>query len=167
MTDAARLLERGELVVFGSGALAFWMKHAPASRDVDVWCTPAERGEAIEALMGELSWYHERLGVYVEVWGPETFRAPPAWRSRARTLSLEQAPAVTVRIPHPHDVLIAKLFRLDPQDQDHVRRILDEYPLASTELDRIVAEIPAADRGDLESGLTWLRAQLRGTEGRA
>lgn len=60
LKDAARLLKEGEIVVFGSAALAFWMPEAPATRDVDLWCTPAERGAMVEALMGELSWYHDR-----------------------------------------------------------------------------------------------------------
>ena len=33
--DAARLLGSGELVVFGSSALAFWMQRPPRSKDVD------------------------------------------------------------------------------------------------------------------------------------
>lgn len=56
VADAARLLQRGELIVFGSSALAFWLTDAPRSREVDVWCEPPERGEVVQALMGELSW---------------------------------------------------------------------------------------------------------------
>lgn len=66
--DAARLVGEGELVVFGSAALAFWLGDPPQSRDVDVWTTPPEKGEAIEALMGELSWYHEKFSIHAEVW---------------------------------------------------------------------------------------------------
>lgn len=80
--DAARLLQRGELIVFGSSALAFWLADPPISRDVDLWCDPPDRGAIVEALMGELSWYHKRHGAYVEVWAPETFAAPAPTRSR-------------------------------------------------------------------------------------
>ena len=53
--DAARLVREGELIVFGSAALAFTLDKAPTSRDVDVYCIPPERGDAVEALMGERS----------------------------------------------------------------------------------------------------------------
>jgi hypothetical protein len=142
VADAARLLRRGELVVFGSSALAFWLAKAPRSRDVDVWCDPPERGEVVEALMGELSWYHERHGVYVEVWAPETFRAPAGWRSRALVHRLDESPEVTLLVPHPHDVLFAKLERMTESDVEHARRILAEFPLSSDELGSLAAESP-------------------------
>ena len=56
LSDAARLVGRGEIVVFGSGALAMWLADPPASRDVDIWVDPPERGEIVEAVMGEMSW---------------------------------------------------------------------------------------------------------------
>jgi hypothetical protein len=36
LSDAARLLGEGEIVVFGSAALALWLRDPPASRDVDL-----------------------------------------------------------------------------------------------------------------------------------
>jgi disulfide oxidoreductase YuzD len=30
-------VKTGELVVFGSASLAFWLANAPTSRDVDLW----------------------------------------------------------------------------------------------------------------------------------
>jgi hypothetical protein len=53
--DAARLMRRGEIIVFGSAELAFWVKAAPSSRDV----------------------------------------APASWRTRAKTLRLEDFPLRT------------------------------------------------------------------------
>ena len=142
VADAARLVQRGELVVFGSSALAFWLVDAPRSRDVDLWCDPAERGQVVEALMGELSWYHQRHGAYVEVWAPETFSAPTGWRSRAKLQQLEDSPAVTLLVPHPHDVLFAKLERMTETDVEHARRILAEFPLDRDRLDTLAAESP-------------------------
>lgn len=126
--DAARLVKNGEIVVFGSASLAFWLSNAPRSRDVDLWVNPPERGEIVEALMGELSWYHDRHDAYVEVLGPETFEAPASFRQRARRIELPDVPGVTILVPHPHDVLVAKLARFDPGDQDHASRIVAEYP---------------------------------------
>lgn len=142
MTDAARLVRKGEMVVFGSAALAFFLHNAPTTRDVDLWCTPSERGETVEALMGELSWYHERHGAYVEVWAPETFRAPAGWRERARAHQLPDFPEVTLLVAHPHDVLFAKLERMDKQDIDHMRRILDEFPMSRERLEALSQTSP-------------------------
>lgn len=142
VADAARLLQRGELVVFGSSALAFWLADAPRSRDVDVWIDPPERGEIVEALMGELSWYHDRHGVYVEVWAPETFAAPEDWRSRARTHTVPTSPEVTLLLPHPHDVLLSKLERMTEADAEHARRILKEFPLSEETLEKLAAASP-------------------------
>ncbi|MBK9266320.1 MAG: hypothetical protein IPM54_41855 [Polyangiaceae bacterium] len=140
--DVARLVKSGEIVVFGSASLAFWLQDAPTSRDVDVWITPSDRGETVEALMGELSWYHERHDAYVEVLGPETFAGPRTWRERALRISVPEAPAVTIFVPHPHDVLIAKLERFEPSDRDHIMRILAEAPLDRERLDKLAGESP-------------------------
>lgn len=130
LIDVARLVRQGEVVVFGSAALAFYLQDAPTTRDVDVWCQPAERGDRVQSLMGELSWYHDRHGSYVEVWAPETFRAPSGWRDRAQLHRLPDVPEVTLIVAHPHDVLFAKLERMNEQDVDHMRRILREFPLS-------------------------------------
>jgi hypothetical protein len=166
--DAARLVRAGEIVVFGSASLAFWLRDAPTSRDVDLWVTPEERGESVEALMGELSWYHERHGVYVEVLGAETFSAPASWRARAKRVLLPEAPSVVVVVPHPHDILVAKLERYELQDRDHIRRILAELPLDAPGLDALADEAPGRrERGldprittAFETNLTDVRGQL-------
>lgn len=150
LSDAARLLGTGELVVFGSAALSFWLDHPPSSRDVDVWCEPAERGDVIQAVMGELSWYHNRHGAYLEVWGPETFAAPTSWRSRAKSLEHPDAPGVTLVVAHPHDILLSKLERLESHDLDHIRRILREFPSNRAHLMRLAEEVPYRD-GSVEA----------------
>lgn len=165
VADAARLIGAGEIIVFGSSALAFWMKDPPRSKDVDVWCVPRAKGDAVVALMGELSWYHEKHGMFVEVWGPETFAAPADWRTRSKRLLLTENPKVSIVLPHPHDVMMAKLERMEVKDREHVRAILAEFPLDEATLEQLVLQMPArrgtvtADRAArFEVGLTELRA---------
>jgi hypothetical protein len=162
--DAARLLGSGELVVFGSSALAFWMQRPPRSKDVDVWCVPKSKGDVITALMGELSWYHEKHGVFVEVWAPETFAAPADWRTRSKRLLLTENPKVSVVLPHPHDVMMAKLERMEVKDREHTCAILAEFPLDEATLAALVQQMPARrgvvapDRvARFEAGLAELR----------
>lgn len=142
LSDAARLVREGEIVVFGSAALALWLRHGPVTRDVDVWCDPPEKGAILTALMGELSWYHDRHGAYVEVWAPETFAAPRRWRERARVTTHADFPGLRLVVPHPHDVLVSKLERFEAKDREHLRRILDELPLSPAEFDALVADAP-------------------------
>jgi len=160
LSDAARLVGDGEIVVFGSAALALWLSDAPATRDVDLWCEPSEKGEVVTALMGELSSYHERHGAFVEVWAPETFAAPQGWRERARIESLPDLPGVRLVVPHPHDVLVSKLERFEEKDREQAERILAELPMTSRELDALLAESPhrRGTIGDAER----LRALIEG-----
>ena len=160
VVDAARLVRTGEIVVFGSASLAFWLANAPSSRDVDLWVVPPDRGDAVEALMGELSWYHDLHGAYVEVLGPESFSGPTTWRSRAVTLALPEAPGVHVVVPHPHDVLISKLERFSDQDRDHVRRILGEAPMDRARLDALAAESPYRTGEEPENSVAAFEVHL-------
>ncbi len=172
VADAARLARRGEVVVFGSAALAFWLDSAPATRDVDLYCLPPERGDAVEALMGELSRYHEHYGAYVEVWGPETFLASQDWRARAKVLRFEESPDVAVVIAHPHDVMVAKLERCDERDRQHILAILDELPLPKADLETLLSS-SAHERGEIDDDhrvasfrhwATWLEGVVDGRE---
>ncbi|MCC6332532.1 MAG: hypothetical protein IT380_00930 [Myxococcales bacterium] len=162
--DAARLMKDGELVIFGSAALAFWLREPPQSRDVDVWTEPRERGALIEALMGELSWYHDKFSIHAEVWGPETFKAPPGWRARARVFSFDEASAVRVVCAHPHDVVLAKLERLDPKDQEQIQTVLRQLPMSTQRLDELLREYDqprdAQREARFQASLAWLRREL-------
>jgi hypothetical protein len=165
VSDAARLVGRGEIVVFGSAALAFWMQSPPRSKDVDIWCEPAENGHVVVALMGELSWYHDKHGLFVVVWAPVTFAAPNDWRDRSKVLSMAEHPNVSVRLPRPHDVAMAKLERMEVKDREHVRAILAEFPMDDDRLEHLVRAMPhrqgslPADRvARFESGFAELQA---------
>ncbi|MBL9038969.1 MAG: hypothetical protein JNG84_10670 [Archangium sp.] len=104
--------------------------------------------------------------MHAEVWAPETFRAPPKWRERAKTFTFDELPDVTVVCPHPHDVVVSKLERMDPKDREHVHFVLAQLPMTLERLDALVGEYvePRADdrRQRFEHHLTWLRAQLSG-----
>lgn len=169
LADAARLARHGELIVFGSASLAFWLENPPRTRDVDIFCLPAERGDAIEAMMGELSAYHERHGAYVEVWTRETFRTCQDWRKRAKELQADEAPELRILVPHPHDVVVAKLERCDERDRDQIKKILREFPLRPAELeDRLASS--AHESGEIQDSerierfrhwADWLRELVR------
>ncbi len=142
LSDAARLIGSGEIVVFGSASLAFRLPDAPASRGVDVWCNPSEKNDLVIAMMGEESWYHRRHGAYVEAWAKETFAAPFTWRRRAMERNHLGRSEVRLVVAHPHDILMSKLERGEAQDWDHARRILARIPLDPGELDDVADAMP-------------------------
>ena len=129
-------------MVFGSAALALRIPNAPSTRDVDIWVEPPERADALMAVMGELSWYHDTHNAYIEVWAPETFAAPVDWPSRAATMTNENAPRVTLVVPHPHDVLVSKLERWEEKDREHADLILAAAPLTERAYDALLARAP-------------------------
>lgn len=136
---------------------------------MDVLCEPAEKGEILTAMMGELSWYHDKHGVFVEVWSEETFAAPEGWRERGRLVRHQDLPRVRLLVPHPHDVLVSKLERLESKDREH-RRILAEYPLKRAAFDALLEHAPhrrgrIADQERVrrfEHGVGVIRAQIPG-----
>jgi hypothetical protein len=149
LSDAARLVREGEIVVFGSAALALWLRDAPRTRDLDVWCEPAEKGEILVAVMGEMSWYHQTHGAYLEVWAPETFAAPHGWRDRAKLVTHQEFTGVRLIAPHPHDVVLSKLERFESKDREHLERVLDEFPLTPPEFDALIEQSPYR-RGEID-----------------
>jgi hypothetical protein len=50
-----------------------------------------------------------------------SFRTSPRWRARAKVVRLEKA---TLVVPHPIDILIGKLDRLDPKDLLAFRKVI-------------------------------------------
>jgi len=125
-----------------------------------MWIRPSERGDSVEALMGEASWYDDKFGIYVEVWGPETFTAPKNWRTRAKQFHFDSLPDVNVVVPHPHDVVFAKLARLDPKDTVHIEQILDQMKLSMEDFETLKSELEGSSAEPIHSNLAWLRSRL-------
>lgn len=60
-------------------------------------------------------------GFYLEPGFELSFRTSPRWRQRAATI---QRGNVTLTIPHPLDILIGKLDRLDAKDMKAFERVI-------------------------------------------
>jgi hypothetical protein len=103
---------------------------------------PPGRAEVIEALMGEEGPYHQLRRMYVDVCPPETLVAPVSWLGRARKVRVPGAEAVTLIIPHPHDLLFAKLARFEEKDRLHAQLILAAYPMDLQTLERLAVDSP-------------------------
>lgn len=113
------------LTLFGSSPLQLAIEPTFTSADVDLY--GGDFGEAHEALQQAV----QRAGLekggksemYVQVCVPSNFRTHPLWLTRAYTI---QVGHVTLTLPHPHDILIAKLARLEEKDLRAYRLVIEK-----------------------------------------
>ena len=104
--------------VFGSAPLQIQLEPAFTSADVDVFCDWQDLADLVSS---------HRLGTgqtefYIQVCSELNFRTSPRWKDRTRSFEIEH---VTFILPHPIDILIAKLHRLDEKDLAAFRLVLD------------------------------------------
>ena len=112
------------LTLFGSSPIQLAIEPTFSSNDVDLFA--GEWGETYE----ELKAIVERVGlgkgqkpdVYVQVCVPGNFRTSPRWLKRAWTTQLGN---VSLTLPHPIDILIAKLPRLEDKDLRAFRLVIE------------------------------------------
>ena len=97
------------ITVFGSAPLQITIDSGLTSADVDLFSD----WEPLDELV-----HQHRLGTgqaefFIQVASELNFRTSPRWRERAQTISVGNC---ALRFPHPIDILIAKLQRLDEKD---------------------------------------------------
>lgn len=103
-----------DITVFGSAPLQMMIDARLTSADVDIFSDAEELREVVQ---------HARLDqssseFYIQVGNELNFRASPRWRDRAKITQLGNC---TLRFPHPIDILIAKLNRLEEKDIEAFR----------------------------------------------
>lgn len=106
------------ITVFGSAPLQIQLERTFTSADVDVFCNWEELAELVSS---------HRLGTgqtefYIQVCSELNFRTSPRWKDRTQSF---QIGPVTFILPHPIDILIAKLHRLDEKDLAAFRLVRD------------------------------------------
>ncbi len=104
------------ITVFGSAPLQLGFDGSFLSADVDVFSSQ-DLAEAIE--QAELG--AEQSAIYIQQSDELVFRSSPSWLERAFTFRSGQ---ITLVFPHPIDILVAKLPRLEPKDLDAFRLVL-------------------------------------------
>jgi hypothetical protein len=98
------------LTLYGSAPLQLTVDRQLMSGDVDLFSDDDEDLSAL-VLAAKLDKTHG--GFYLEPGFELSFRTSPRWRQRAAKV---QRGNVTITIPHPLDILIGKLDRLDAKD---------------------------------------------------
>jgi hypothetical protein len=119
----------GSQAILGSGAEDLPVA-AMMSPEVDVM--PAD-GDAEKALrihggLGELSRFHETVGVYadgIENLGEGLIRLPEGWRDRVIDYSSPETEGVVAKCVEIHDVCISKLLANRDKDNEYVRALIN------------------------------------------
>lgn len=104
------------ITVFGSAPLQLGVDEGFLSADVDIFCNTDLRNLIQSAGLGR-----GQNPIYVEQNDEIVFAASSSWRERAHSESFGQ---VTVTFPHPIDILVSKIARLEPKDLAAFRLVL-------------------------------------------
>ncbi len=106
------------ITVFGSAPLQLTIDRNLLSGDVDVF---SDDDEDLSALIEQAKLDKAQGGFYLESGFELSFRPSPRWRTRAHSVQLG---AVTFTFPHPLDILIGKLDRLEAKDLEAFQRVM-------------------------------------------
>ena len=105
-------------VVFGSAPLQLTVDRQLLSDDVDLF---SEDDADVSSLIAAAKLDKTQGGLYIEAGFELSFRTSPRWRTRAKTVRFGNA---ALTLPHPMDILIGKLDRLDPKDVKAFERVI-------------------------------------------
>lgn len=106
------------VTIYGSAPLQLTVDRQLLSGDVDLF---SDDDEDLSAFIAAAKLDKTRGGLHLEPGFELSFRTSPRWRQRAATV---QRGNVTLTIPHPLDILIGKLDRLDAKDSKAFERVI-------------------------------------------
>lgn len=119
-TPAGRLLEKFlatlpknrpfHITLYGSAPLQLTVDRQLLSGDVDLF---SDDDEDLSEFISSAKLDKTHGGIYLEPGFELSFRTSPRWRQRAKVIHRGN---ISVTIPHPLDILIGKLDRLDSKD---------------------------------------------------
>ncbi len=104
------------LTLYGSAPLQLTLDRHLLSGDVDVF---SDDDEDLTSFIAAAGLDKSHGGLYLEAGFELSFRTSPRWRQRAKVFQLEN---ITLTIPHPFDILIGKINRLEPKDLTAFKR---------------------------------------------
>ena len=108
------------ITLFGSSPLQLGIEPTFVSGDVDLFADDTH--EEIEAAIARAGLDDRERGVYVQLCVEGNFRTSPRWKDRAFTTQIGN---VRLTLPHPIDILIAKLHRCAEKDLLAYRLVIE------------------------------------------
>ena len=106
-----------EITVFGSAPLQIMIDSRLNSADVDLFSD----WDHLREFVDRAGFGQDKAAFYIQVNSELNFRTSPRWRDRVQTTKVGNC---TLRFPHPIDILIAKLNRLDEKDLEAFRVVM-------------------------------------------
>lgn len=110
---------RFDITLFGSAPLQITVEPALLSGDVDLFCD----AEDLTPFVVEAGLDQAQSDFHIQVCSGLNFRTSPHWASRKKSLPYGHC---TFHFPHPIDILIAKLHRLEDKDLLAFRVVRDK-----------------------------------------
>ncbi len=108
------------ITLFGSSPLQIGLEASFLSADVDLFGSYDDR-EFLAGVVEQAGLAKNEERLYIQVCVPGNFRTSPRWQSRAFTTRIG---SITLTLPHPIDILIAKLHRLAEKDLQAFRLVI-------------------------------------------
>lgn len=89
-------------------------------------------------VLGELSDYHSRENVYLDVVEEKTVKAPENWKNRTSSEKIRcDTMIMDIKFMDIHDLAISKMMRNAPKDQDFVREMFRCNVLSAPKLNKL------------------------------
>jgi hypothetical protein len=119
LLEVVRLMPEGSrITIFGSAPLQLSLDHSFLSIDMDCFGE-----ENLQTLVADNGLDAKSRSPYVQVCSQLNFKTSPLWKDRAYSYPLEGR---TVIIPHPIDILIGKLHRMEEKDMNAFKLVRDK-----------------------------------------
>ena len=170
LIDALPSDREWSLTLFGSSPLQLALEAGFISQDVDLFVSDfgASNDEVAAAISRAGLSKDQTNDQYVQLCDEGNFRTSPRWKARAFTTQIEN---VRITLPHPIDILIAKLHRLADKDLAAFRLVIERtgHPTEDEMRDELQAAVdlfrPGFDEemiGDITTNTAVLWQELWG-----
>ena len=106
-----------EITVFGSAPIQITVDPQLLSSDVDLFSS----SEDVEHWVRKAGLGMDQADFFIQVCSELNFRTSPRWKDRTQSVVIGKC---TFKFPHPIDILIAKLHRLEEKDLQAFRVVI-------------------------------------------
>ena len=124
------------ITLFGSAPIQVAVDRELLSQDIDLFSNHEELAD----LVVKAGLDQDQSDFYIQVCSELNFRTSPLWRTRTQSASIGNC---TVILPHPIDILIAKLNRLEEKDLEAFRVVIKKtgHPTEAEMIEELQAAV--------------------------
>ncbi len=162
--SAAAISGVREVTAFGAAAVVPWIARdcpgAPfwPSMELDVDPGGESKADLVDGTIGELSLFEDTFGVRAHGVTLEAFISPRDWTSRAGAFD-DPTSGVRVRVPHPVDLVVAKLVRGEQREYEFAAYCMRHLSVSAEGIEQGLAAIER-ERADYVEPVRLARSLL-------